>query len=299
MALTAVEPLAYNNGTGIGLTGPDSYKVGLRDKWRANKRGSFLIEPSTGESVAMVAGVSFYDDFIRGAGQGVAINDHGGTIVTGDVWTKKIVGAAPPTVAYSALSGGLVLCSLTSASQAQEASVTWNDQLLVDLGKKPIIEFGAGIKTLPSTATGTPTAWYGLGAAWATSGLPGSSGSWTDQYLLFSITYSSASVAQVKFLAKGSNTAAHDVAATASYPAVTIPVDTGFTCQIDCTDLTNILFKINNRTINVGTTVAWALDTTNFDNYLLQPTFGIAKASGTGVGAVYCDYVKYSQLRTA
>ncbi len=69
----------------------------------------------------------------------------------GNPWVQDITGAAPPTVALGAdAQGGTLVCSLTSASQAQDATAHWDDNRHVDLDAGAVFQAYAKVSTLPT-----------------------------------------------------------------------------------------------------------------------------------------------------
>ena len=73
-------------------------------------------------------------------------------------------------------------------------------------------------------------------------------------------------------------------------------VNTDFlVCRIDFTDVTNVLFYINNARVATATTFAYAATGANATMQLFASAY---KASGTGVGTLTIDYVRAWQNRT-
>ncbi|NIO43780.1 MAG: hypothetical protein GTO41_28660, partial [Burkholderiales bacterium] len=99
-----------------------------RAKW-VNNTLTFY-DRTTHERVLPVAPVVFYDEFL---GAATAI-PAAGAAESGCNWVKKIVGAAPPTVAKVAdAANGIVECALTSAAQKQSADLYMDDQREFDV----------------------------------------------------------------------------------------------------------------------------------------------------------------------
>lgn len=189
----------------------------------------------------------------------------------GNPWVKDITGAAPPTVGFVADgSGGIIECALTSASQAQDASVHFDDNRHIDLDRSPIVQFYARLTALPT----------GLG--FAGLGMIG------DHAATFAgTTYN------VGFLvgASGAIQCAIDDNATptSATASPTIAVDTWYAFRIEALSKSEIRFFVNGDLVAGTTTFNYAA--TAGANSTLQPYFGMHKASGTGVGTLVVDSV--------
>ena len=135
-----------------------------RDQYVAYVQRAY--EDVTQETVNGGWPLQFSDDFV-GAGHTAGV-PAAGSPTAGYAWVKKIVGAAPPTVALDSNSvGGTVSATLTSASQAQEAALYFNDLLSFDVTKAGMVEFRAALAVLP---TGVAGAALGVGSAWVSGG---------------------------------------------------------------------------------------------------------------------------------
>src|SRR5438105_388853 len=96
---------------------------------KAHYRNNILtfFESVTQERLLKLAPVSYAEEFL---GAGKVVIPAAGSAESGMDWTKKIVGAAPPTVTGVAnAAGGVIACTLTSASQKQDAAFYHDDQL--------------------------------------------------------------------------------------------------------------------------------------------------------------------------
>jgi hypothetical protein len=230
-------------------------------------------ESTTLERVAPFAPVTFYDDFLTPS---LVIPD-GGSLESGVRWGKKIVGAAPPTVAGVANEvNGAVKCALTSASQKQDAGLYFADQLVFSALQNLVFETRLKVSTLPTdVAEGV----WGLTSAWADG---------PD-----AITYSAF------FTADGSGEIfceTDDNATDASTTSgVTVLNTETKIYRIDFTDAatSGIRFYIDGALVK--TSAAWAA---NAANSKLQPYLGMYKATGAGVGDITVDYVRIWQKRS-
>src|SRR5579872_1244121 len=128
----------------------------MSDKARVHARlngGNQLefYDQSTQELTWIASPLYFDDDFI-GAGHSAGI-PAAGAPTAGYPWVKKIVGAAPPTVALVANgAGGQIACTLTATSEKQDAALYWNDSLSLDATKGLVWQCRAQLSVLPSAA---------------------------------------------------------------------------------------------------------------------------------------------------
>ena len=135
--------------------------MGTKAKYRTYVQSFY--DDATFETVEQMSPVQFGDDFV-GAGHTAGI-PAAGSPVAGYPWVKKIVGAAPPTVALvSNAACGQVALALTSTSEKEDAVLYWNDALTIDVTKIASIEVRAALSVAPSAA-GVQMV-LGLAAAW-------------------------------------------------------------------------------------------------------------------------------------
>jgi len=239
---------------------------------RSQYRGGVLTfyEDSAFETTRPMSPVFFHDDFL--GADGLAAIPANGSEAAGVHWAKKIVGAAPPTVAFVGNAiGGQVACTLTSASQKQDAVLYWSDQLAIDVTKGAHFEARFKLSTLPSAAG--VQAVVGLAAPW----IDGPDNN--TCYLQIGATANGALLIR-------------------SYDGVTqISAAAGLTlantdwciARISCSDITNVSMWLNGAKattegqINFAATGSLAV---------LQPYLAVYKPSGTGVATLVVDYVK-------
>lgn len=238
---------------------------------RAQYKQKYLrfYDEATHESMGVIAPVSDYDDFLYDASLVVPAT---GSAESGAPWAKTIVGAAPPTVAYGAdAANGTAVCTLTSASEKQDALLAKDNHRALKLTQGLNIEFGVTLTVLPTLVA--ELCW----------GLLGDIGDGAD-----AATYSAF------FTADGSGEIIcemDDNATDASATSGVTVVNTAFTiCRIDFTDVTNVLFYVNGARVASGTTFAYAATGANAT---LQPFVSAYKASGAGVGTITVDYVRW------
>ena len=244
-------------------------KVKCVYNWFSTGKQAFY-DGSTFETLSAGFPVAFYDDFI---GADVVV-PASGSVESGCVWSKKIVGAAPPTVAKTADGvNGFVACSLTADDQKQDAALHMNDELMFSIAQGAIFEARLSLTTLP---TDVAVASFGLWGAWGDGG--------------------SAYRVGFEVPATGIVTCESDDNATdtAAASSSTLVAGTYYIFRIDCSSQSNIKFYINGERVCASTTFANAASAANSK---CQPHIGLYKASGTGVGVLSVDYVKVWQNR--
>ncbi len=245
-------------------------RIGCDYNWHGSGKQVFWDE-STFETYLAHYPIQFYDDFI---GADVVI-PASGAVESGTKWSKKIVGAAPPTVAKTADGvNGFVLASLTSASQKQDAALHMNDELMLSIAQGAIFETRLSLTTLP-TLNGVAS--FGLWGAWADGG----------------------SAYRVGFEVPAGGLCAcesdDNATDTSASSGTTLVAGTYYIFRIDCTDQAAIKFFINGERVAGSTTFANAASAANSKT---QPHLGLYKASGAGLGVMSIDYVKVWQNRS-
>jgi hypothetical protein len=243
----------------------------------ANPVGFYDI--NTDETVARFQACFMEDDFV-GAGHNAGV-PAAGSPVAGYPWVKKIVGAAPPTVAALAnTAGGVMAVALTATSEKQDAVLYSNDQLTWDMTKGAVFEARLALHVLPSAAQ-VEMVW-GLQSAWIDG---------PDNASFY---------AQFQVLANGAvNVRTKDGVNTVSNASgVTLVADAYREFRIDATDPTEIQFFIDGTKVSpTGSATKMAFAATGA-NALLQPYLGCYKASGTGIGTMYIDVVQIGMNRS-
>lgn len=237
--------------------------------WQNTGRQVFY-DASSYETIKAMFPVEFYDDFI---GADVVI-PASGSVESGCKWSKKIVGAAPPTVAKTADGvNGFVLLSLTADDQKQDAALHMNDELMFSIAHGAIFEARLALTTLPTLDA---VASFGLWGAWGDGG--------------------SAYRVGFEVPAGGVVTCESDDNATDTAAASTVTLVAGeyHIFRIDCTAQGAIRFFIDGVQVCSTTTFANAASAANSK---VQPHIGLYKASGAGLGVLSLDYVKVWQNR--
>lgn len=240
--------------------------------------GSYLngipvfVEQVSTERALAVAPVTLYDDFIQPS---LVIPDSA-SLESGVSWAKKIIGAAPPTVACDANGiQGTVSCTLTSASQKQDAEIYSGDTKNWCLDNGPVMEWRAKIAVLP---TGTATMFMGFASNW-------SDGPDTITYSVwFALRGSGAVVAE-----NDDNVTDNGAKST----GVTVLATEWHIYRIDASNKADIRFYIDGAPVALATTFNHAASAGA--NSTMQPFFGCYKPSGTDVGTMTLDYVRIWQ----
>lgn len=234
-----------------------------------------FFDRATNETTRFDFPVEFYDDFI---GTDVVI-PAAGSPESGTKWAKKIIGAAPPTVAKTGDGvNGLVACTLTSDAQKQDAELYMNDELMFSIAQGAIFETRLTLTTAP-TLNGIAS--WGLWGAWADGGSAFRVG--------FEITSAS-----LILQCESDDNVTDSSKATAS----TLVVGTYNIFRIDMTNQADIKFFIDGAPVGG---VAGAFTFTNAAsaaNSKAQPFLGLYKVSGAGLGVMSVDYVKVWQERS-
>jgi VCBS repeat-containing protein len=243
-----------------------------RSKFRAGTLTYF--EDVNFETVMPLSPLMFGDDFI-GAGHTAGI-PAAGSPAAGYPWVKKIVGAAPPTVALISNSGGgQVQAALTATSEKQDAALYWNDSLAIDVTKGAVWEARANLAVLPSAA-GVQMV-IGLAAAW----IDGPDNN--VKYLEFGCTANGSLLVRSQ-----DGTTQSSIAAAIAGVAVVMDTTLFHTMRIDCQDVTDIGFYYDGQRVNGNKTVAFAATGANA---ILQPYAAVYKPSGTGVATLSIDKI--------
>lgn len=227
-----------------------------------------FIDSATHERVLPVAPVLFYDDFLGAP----TVVPAAGSPESGMLWCKKIVGAAPPTVAGVANAiGGQVACTLTSTSEKQDAALYWNDQKGIDVTKGAIFEARFQLSVLPSAAG--VQAVVGLASNWIDG---------PDNNTCYLEIGATASGALLIRSFDGTTT----VSAAAN---VTLLATDWAIVRIDATDPTDVKMFANGAQVTTTGQINFAATGTLA---VLQPYAAMYKPTGVGVGTLTVDYVR-------
>lgn len=233
-----------------------------------------FFDDASAEVVHKMSPFIYRDDFV---GAGSAVVPAAGSAESGVDWVKKIVGAAPPTVAGVANAiGGQISIALTSASEKQDALLYWGDNKALDVTKGLVFETAIRLSVLPSV-TGVQAV-AGIGSNW--------------------IDGPDNNTCYVQMAANGSGAlllrSFDGATAVAASAGVTLTTSDVAIVRIDCTDITDVKIFINGNQVTTNGQINFAATGTLA---VLQPYLGMYKASGTGVGTMLVDYVKVWQNR--
>lgn len=232
-------------------------------------------DDGTFETIHRMAPLWFRDDFL---GPGATVIPAAGSAENGVDWVKKIVGTGPPTVAEVANAvGGQVACTLTATSEKQDAALYWGDKKAIDVTKGMMFECRVNLAVLPSAAAVQTV--FGLASDWIDG---------PDNNTCY---------LQVGATANGAlNVRSFDGTTTKSVASGVTVLNTDFvTVRIDATDVTDVKFFINGNQVSATGLVNFAATGTLA---VLQPYFGMYKASGVGIGTLKVDYCKIWMNRT-
>lgn len=232
-------------------------------------------EDQTQETVASGAPFQFGDEFV-GAGHTAGV-PAAGSPAAGYAWVKKIVGAAPPTVSLLANSpGGIMQCVLAATSEAEEASLYFNDFLCVDTTRTGQIEWRAALSVLPSAAG--VQAFLGLGSAWV--GGPQS----LARYMGFGWTANG----NLLIWSKDGTGNTYSLSGAQIGGAAIVSDTNQHVFRIDWSNPLDIAFFYDGNRVDTVGSVVWAATGANA---ILQPFHTVYKTSGTGVATISVDKI--------
>jgi hypothetical protein len=235
---------------------------------------SYEYEDLTQETVVSSAPFQFSDEFV-GAGHTAGV-PAAGSPAAGYPWVKKLVGT-PTGVALVANSGGGIMQSaLAATSEAEEASLYFNDSLVVDTTKIGQAEWRAALAVLPSAAG--VQAFVGLGSAWV--GGPQN----LTKYMGFGWT------ANGNLLVWSKDGTGNTYSLSAAQPGGSAIVsDTAqHIFRIDWANGSDVVFYYDGNRVNTVGSVVWAATGAAA---ILQPWSTVYKPSGTGVATLNVDKI--------
>ena len=229
-----------------------------------------MFDTTSKEYVPFGAPVHFYDDFL--GANGLAAIPAASSEEAGVPWAVVDVGDA--TQAFGADgANGAVLLHLAATSEAEDAVLCWNDQLGLDITNGGVFQFRAQMDVL-----------YGTGVC-AVAGLAGPHNLAKDSVANHAwFRWDASAVTKVE---TDDTTTDNDDVATGK----TAVVDTYYTYRIDFTDLTAVKFFIDD--VQVGTATTFDMSDLTAAEKIMQPYFSLDKASGTGLGDMKIDCVRF------
>lgn len=242
-----------------------------RSEWRSGVQYDY--DGVTFETTISASPFQFTDDFI-GAGHSAGI-PASGSPVAGYPWVKKLVGTPTGVALVANASGGQVACALAATSEAEEATLSFNDNLSIDTTKIGQGEWRLALSAAPSAAG--VQAFLGLGSAWV--GGPQN----TARYMGFGWT---ANANLLVWSKDGTNTFA---IAAAPIGGAAIVTDTGFHIyRVDWSNPADIGFYVDGYRVNTVGSITWAASGANA---ILQPLVTAYKPSGAGVATATLDKI--------
>lgn len=244
-----------------------------RSRMDADGNTQSFFDAATGETLASLRACRFKEDF-TGPGFSATLPT---SAASGIAWIQKTVqtGGTPSVAVVSNAAGGVVRLALDSTSEKQEATLYAADVLNWDMTKSAIFECRAAFHVLP---TGVAQIVMGLQSAWIDG------------------PNNASFYAQFEALASGAiNRRTKDGVNTLSKACgVTVVADAMHLFRIDAADPTNVLFLIDGAVVSVKDMSFAATGA----NAILQPYFGVYKASGTGVGTLDVDMAHVAMNRS-
>ena len=235
--------------------------------------GKYIGNPFTfydsvsGERVLPVAECVFQEDFF---GKGIR---------TTDTWTAIDVSSSGDTTPLIAadVGNGVARLPLDVTSEVQESGLTWGDQRPLVLNQGVVFECRVALNVLPTLLSE---------AVWGLAGNKNAAADSVAESIWFKADGSGVIVVE-----SDDTTNTNDDISTGT----TVTAGTYKVYRIDCTDITDIKFYIDDVQVATGTT----FDMSTVAALSLQPYFHIAKASGLGLGVLDVDMVRVWQARSA
>jgi hypothetical protein len=220
------------------------------------------------ETLMAMSPIFYKTDFL---GAGAMVIPAAGAAENGVDWVKKIVGAAPPTVAGVANAvGGQIACALTADGQKEDAVLYWGDDLSLDATKGLCFEARIRLSVLPSAAG--VQAVFGLGSVW----IDGPDNN--TCYLQMGATANGALLIR-----------SFDGVTRISAPSgVVLAAGDWATVRIEATDLTDVKMFVNGNKVTTQGQINFAAVG---GLAVLQPYLGVYKPNGAGVATLLVDYV--------
>ena len=217
-------------------------------------------EKTSLETVAQMAPVYFYDDFL-----GTALRED-------EIWSTVQVNLNAAIAVVPDAAGGQVSLALDADNNAEDAVLYWGDQRGIDVSKQAVIEFRARVSVLPTL---TAQIVIGLCGDHNLDKDAATESAW------FKLDGSGAVLAE-----SDDTTNDNDDKST----GVTVAATEWHIYRIDFTDLADVKFFIDGAGVATGTT--FNMSNLAGAELILQPYVSLDKGADTGVGTVLLDYVK-------
>jgi len=237
--------------------------MSTKSKWRGGNLAFY--DNSTHETVGPMAPLVYKEDFL------------GTTLIAGATeWLAKDIHAEATEANVANAAEGVFRLHIGAGNAEQEAGLTFNDKLFINLDKKPIIEFVAAVHVLPTLDA---ELYFGVANAYVKGRLALADEGPTI-HAAFMFDGSGACTIHTDDTAVD-----NDAVAT----GVTVVADAKHVFRIDFTDITDVKFYIDGVGVATSTTFNMSTGT----NVVVQPYAMIAKAAaaGTGLGDLDIDSI--------
>ena len=236
---------------------------------------AYEFDSNTLETTVSSAPFQFGDDFV-GAGHTAGV-PAAGSPAAGYPWVKKIVGTPTGVALVTNGAAGQMQCALAATSEAEEASLYFNDSLVFNTQKIGQIEWTSQLAVVP---TGVAQAFLGVGTAWVGGPLN------LSRYMGFIWN----SNANLFITTKDGNGDTYSFAAAPIGGAAIVTDITLFhTYRIDWSNGADVAFYVDGNRVNALNSVIW--NPSSAANAILQPWHTVYKASGVGVATINVDRV--------
>jgi hypothetical protein len=235
--------------------------MSTKSKWRGGNLA--FHDGSTHETTGPLAPLVFKDDFL------------GTTLVAGATeWLAKDIHADATEANVANAEEGVFRLHIGATDAEQEAGLTFNDKLFINLDKKPIVEFVAAVHVLPTLLS---ELYFGVGNAYVKGRLVAADeGPTVHAFFVFD----GSGICTVH---TDDTAVDNDAKAT----GVTVVADAKHVFRIDFTDITDVKFYIDGVGVATSTTFNMSTGT----NVVMQPMAFVYKASSAGLGDVDIDSI--------
>ncbi len=250
---------------------------------RAEYRGGVQVEfdGNTLETCAFAHPFQFGDEFV-GAGHTAGV-PAAGSPVAGYPWVKKLTGSPTGVAPVTNGVGGQMQCALAATSEAEEASLYFNDSLCLKTTGFAQVEWNAQLGVVP---TGVAQAFVGVGSAWV--GGPTA----LARYAGF---YWNASAGLALISKDGNGNTVSLTAAPIGGSAIITDTTLFHIYRIDFSNVNDVQFLVDGNRVNAVGSVVW--NPSSVANATLQPFATVYKASGTGVATLNIDKIDMAANR--
>ena len=218
-----------------------------------------------------IAPVTYFDDFLGAVPVGVTAND------TKNGWGIVDVGAAA-SISTVRQPNGVVRLALAITNEPEDAVLYWADQCAVDVGQAAIMEFYAGLPTMP-VSTGTSIV-MGMAGLHNLDKDTMTEGAW------FRLQGTAALLCESDDTANNND----DISA-----ATTLVAGTWYLFKIDFTTIADVKFYVND--IQVATATTFDMSNLTATEAVMQPYFSLDKPSGVGDPHLDIDWVRVTSNR--